>query len=593
MISTDDLEQRWDLSRLYEGPDDDAIHADLEAARHKAEALRGRFMGRVGELEAEDVRTLIDGIDELSGMLNKLFGYAYLLFSSDTQGELAKSLYARIQTEVPEIQNITAFFTIELQHMPEPAFKRLTQAPVLEEYWDHLGRIRRAASHALDVFSEKVITMMESTGMKAWTQLYFETTGEFRVELPGAEEPLTLSQAYAQRESTDRAVRKAALDETLKAHAKAGRVLTSVFNALFQNHRSMMELRKYDHPFAPLLVEENLDPLVIETLMNTVESSYHLYQRFFRAKARVLGIDDFGSHDVRAKFPASSGFIAFEEGRDIVVDSLASFSPRLGEVARRFYDERYIDALSRPGKRAGGYCLSSGPVFHPYIFLNYNYTLKDVIVMAHEMGHGVHNVLGGERHTLTNTDRVTMFMETPSVFAETLTFNRLLSLEVNAATRQVLLGSQIEAAMLKAFKSIALTRFQLNVYERRKQGVLSSQDYCALWSEQLEAMFGESIAKGEWDEWEWAAFEHTLNLPFYDYAYSFGQLLVYALFRRYQEEGPAFEPKYLELLQSGTSITIQPLLAKVGVDLNDPAFWQQGLDYIEQMIEEFEATLEP
>lgn len=593
MISTDDLEQRWDLTRLYDSPEDPAIDADLEAARRKAEALRDGYMDRVAELAPGEVRHVLDVQDQLAGYMNKLFGYAYLVFSSDTQGEEAKTLYARIQSEVPDIQNITAFVSIELQTMPEARFQQLQDAVELAEYRDHLGRIRRVSSHALDVFTEKVIGLMESTGSKAWTQLYFETTADFRIQLPGKDEALTLSQAYALRESNDRAERRTALDATFRVHAENGRVLTSVFNALFQNYRHMMELRRYDHPFEPLLVEEDLDPAVLETLMSSVEQGYHLYQRYFRAKAALLGISDFASHDIRAKFPSGASFIPFEEGRDIVVDTLTSFSPRMGQIAHGFFEDRYIDALSRPGKRAGAYCLSSGPVFHPFIFLNYNYTLKDVIVMAHEMGHGVHNVLGGERHNLTNCDRVTMFMETPSVFAETLTYNRLLSLEVNPTTRQQLLGSQVESAMLKIFKPIALTRYQLNAYELRREKVLPASEYCRLWREQLEAMYGDAVAIGEWDEWEWASFEHTLNLPFYDYAYSFGQLLVYALLGRYQEEGAAFEPKFLEMLRSGTSITIQPLLAKAGIDLNDPSFWQQGLDYLETMIAEFEATIEP
>jgi len=182
-------------------------------------------------------------------------------------------------------------------------------------------------------------------------------------------------------------------------------------------------------------------------------------------------------------------------------------------------------------------------------------------------------------------------METPSIFTETLTFNRLLALEVNPETRQTLLGSQIEASILKIFKSVAVTRFQLRAYERRREGVLPALEFCRIWSEVQTEMYGDAVALGPWDQWEWLSFHHTLNLPFYDYAYTFGQLLVYALMRRYQEEGEAFEPKYYDLISSGTSITIGPLLAKVGVDLNDPTFWQQGLDYLEQMILEFEATI--
>jgi oligoendopeptidase F len=307
--------------------------------------------------------------------------------------------------------------------------------------------------------------------------------------------------------------------------------------------------------------------------------------------AQVLGIPDFAGHDIRAAYPGTNSFISFEEGRDIILDTFEDFSPKLGTIARGFFEERYIDALSRSGKRAGAYCLSSGPVFHPFLFLNYNYTLKDVIVMAHEMGHGVHNVVVADHQSLTNSDRVTMFMETPSTFAETLTFQRLLAREVNPDIRQQLLGSQIEAAILKIFKSVAVSRFQLNAYQRRAESVVPAGEYCRMWSDQLDAMFGDAVSRDEWDDWEWVTFHHTLNYPFYDYAYSFGQLLVYALMRQYQLEGASFVPKYLALLEAGTSITVAPLLEMVGVDLADGTFWQQGLNYLEDMVSEFEASL--
>lgn len=592
-LDQQDLEQRWDLSRLYVSPTDPRIDADLKSARRKAQKLRSKYLGKIAELPPAETRRLIDGLDETAGLLNKLFGYAYLLFSADTQTEDNKKLYARIQGEVPDIKNETVFFDLEIQRMPENAYQKLLRAPELAEYYDHLGRIRRVAAHSLDELAEKIIALKDSTGSQAWTQLYFETTADFRVQLdmPGMPEEMTLSQAYAVRETGARHERKAAFDETLKLHAQHGRGLTFVFNALFENWRHMMGLRNYDHPLAPLLIEENLAPQVIETLLQTVEGNYDLVHRYYRAKAQVLGIEDFAGHDIRAGYGGAGSFISFEEGRDIVLDTWDSFSPQLGQIAHGFFENRYIDALSRSGKRAGAYCLSSGPVHHPFLFLNYNYTLKDVIVMAHEMGHGVHNVVVAGHQSLTNCDRVTMFMETPSTFAETLTFQRLLAREVNPEVRRQLLGSQIEAAILKIYKSVAVTRFQLNAYERRQNSVVPSAEYCRLWGDQLTAMYGDAVARGEWDDWEWVTFHHTLNYPFYDYAYSFGQLLVYALMRKYQQEGEDFVPQYIKLLEAGTSITIAPLLEMVGVDLNDPAFWQAGINYLGEMVAEFEDSV--
>lgn len=588
-----ELEPRWDLSRLYQGPEDPAIDEDLRLARQRVGSLAAFYKGKIPELSAAMVRRLIDELDGLNGSLNKLFAYAYLLFSANTQDEEAKNLYAKIQREVPEVQGEAQFFQLEVQKLDEGTYQALLAAPELAEYRDHFGRIRRGSAHALDEQAERIIALKDSVGMQAWTQLYFETTADFQLNL-GLEaypDAMTLSQVHSLRESSDRAVREAAYVEALRVHGQSSRVLASVFNALFENHRLMMELRGHAHPFGPLTVEEALSPGVIEGLVDTVERHYHLVHRYFRLKAQILGLPDFSSHDIRAQYPAASSFIPYEEGQAIVVDALSAFHPTLGEMARGFFTERYVDPLSRPGKRAGAYCLSSGPTFHPYLFFNYNYTLKDVITMAHEMGHGTHNVIGGQHQSLTNCDRVTLFMETPSTFAETLTYRRLLALEVNPTNRLILLGSQIESAMMKIFKSNALTRFQLNVYERRREGVLPVGVFNALWGDEFEKLYAPAVRPTEWDKWEWSTFHHTLNLPFYDYAYTFGQLLVYALMQRYDEEGPAFAEAYMKLLGAGTSITIEPLLALVGVDLSDPQFWAKGLAFVEGMLDEFEGMV--
>jgi oligoendopeptidase F len=582
--------QRWDLSRLYAAPDDPAIETDLEFAWREARGMRADFAPGLPSASSTEWRVLLDRHDALHGVLNRLFSYAYLLFSADTQSDASKNLYARLQGEIPAIQNEVGFIERAVQDLDASAYEVLATAEELVPYRDHLSRIRSATGHSLGELAERIITLKDRTGSRAWIQYYFETTADFRVRLglDGYPEEMTLSEAHRLRESNERDIREVAHRETLKIYAQHARGLTFVFNALFDNYRSMMELRGYAHPFAPLLAEERLDASVIDTLLETVEAHYPMVQRYFTAKSAVMGITAFASHDLRAAYQGNASYISYAEGRDIVIDSLKAFSLRLGEEAQRFFDEHYIDAFSQPGKRAGAYCLSSGPVFHPYIFLNYNHTLKDVITMAHELGHGTHNVLVGEAQNVTNADRVTMFMETPSTFSETLTFKRLLTREVDPVIRQQLLGSQIEAAMLKVFKSVALTRFQLNVYQRRASSVLPAQLLCQMWQEQVDAMYGDVVQMNEWDRWEWLTFHHTLDKPFYDYAYSFGQLLVYALMRRYQEEGKVFEPRYLELLRAGTSITIGPLLEKVGVDLRDPEFWQKGLAYLDDMVSEFE-----
>ncbi|MEB3197797.1 MAG: M3 family metallopeptidase [Candidatus Sericytochromatia bacterium] len=589
-----DTSHEWDLSRLYESPADPRIDAELEQARSQAKALQADYHGRIAQAEPSAIRHLLDGLDAIASLSARLFGYAYLLFSADTQTEDNKRLYARIQSEIPDIRQEIVGLELELQNLSQERFDALLAAPELASYHDHLRRMRRLASHALNELAEKILNMKEATGSQAWTQLYYETTADFRVHLglPEHPEEMTLSQAYAVRETGQRHEREAAFNETLRLHRQQSRVLTPVYNALFENWRHTILLRGYAHPLSPLLVEEAVTPETIETLIETVESRHELVQRYFRGKARLLGYDDFASHDIRANYSGQNSFISYEEGRDIVLDTFASFSDDLGQVAAHFFEARYIDAFSRTGKRAGAYCLSAGPVFHPYLFLNYNFTLKDVITTAHELGHGVHNVVAGRHHNLTNSDRMTLFMETPSTFAETLTFQRLIYREVRPEVRQALLGNQLESAILKIFKSVALTRFQLEAYKRREQGVIPAETFCVMWDDRLASLYGDSVRRSEWDAWEWLTFHHILNHPFYDYAYAFGQLLVFALVRQFQQDRQAFEPRFMSLLEAGTSLTIGDLLTRVDIRIDQAAIWQEGLAYFEQMLEEFESGLD-
>lgn len=589
-----DTQFRWDLSRLYDSPDDPRIEADLREARRQAKVLHAAYGGLVADIPPAEIRNILDSLDQIASLLARLFGYAYLLFSADTQTEDNKRLYARIQSEVPDIQQETRAFELELQRLPQEAFDALIHAPELATYAEHLKRLRRLARYALDEAAEKILALKEGTSSQAWVQLYFETTADFRIRL-GLEnypEEMTLSEAYALRETGHREERKLAFESTLMHHAENSRVLSAVYGNMLENWRHNMVLRQYNHPLAPLLIEENLTADVIETLLQTVESNYALVQRYFWAKARVLGLEDFSSHDIRANYGDTDGFISYEEARDIVIDTFTSFSEELGDVTQGFFNHRYIDAFSRSGKRSGAYCLSAGPVFHPYLFLNYNFTLKDVITMAHELGHGVHNVVAGRHHNITNSDRVTLFMETPSTFAETLVAQRLLAREVQPEARLHLLGTQIESAILKIFKSVALTRFQLNAYERRRHGVVPVNTYCAMWEEQVEAMYGTAVQRGAWDRWEWLTFSHVLSHPFYDYAYSFGQLLVYVFVREFQQKRTDFAPRFLSLLEAGTSLTIGDLLKRVDIDIKRASLWQEGLAHFEQLVEEFEDLAE-
>lgn len=593
MSTTQQAHQRWDLSKLYWGPDDPQIDADIARAKKEAEAFRARYYGKVHTLSAEALREAIAAQEAFSDKLGKLGGYASLAFSADTQDDVIKSLIARVRVELTELTNEIQFFDLELQAIPEAPYRRYLDAPVLANYRYHLERIKKYAPHTLSEGEERVLAIKDVTGVGAWSQLYTEVSSGLKVslELPDGPREVTVAEARALRTDVDRRVREAATVGVLKTYAAQSHVLTYIFNTIYEDHRQTLQIRRYDDPMAPTLLDEDLEPEVIEALMSAVESHYPLVQRYYRTKAKVLGISDFASHDLMAPYGGVERQVPYGEAQRLVLDCFSSFSPDFSRRAQSFFEEGYIDVPPAPGKQSGAFCSGMRPGLHPYVLLNYTNRLDDVMTLAHELGHGIHFMLAGEHQTLANYFPIMPLAETASTFAELITVNRLLALETDPAVRRQLLASRIEDAVTTIMRQVMYTRWEQRAHALRAEGVVAPEEYCRLWLEGNHAVYGDAVKRSDWDQWGWITIPHLVQYRFYCYSYAFGQLLVYALYQQYREEGEAFVPKLLDVLSAGGSAPASEILRRVNVNIKDPSFWQKGLALLAGMLEEFEAAV--
>lgn len=583
---------RWDLSDLYAGPSDPRIDADLEQLSSEASDFRLRFHGRVVDLAPRALHDALAESEALASRLYRLSGYASLIFSADTESEANKTLYERLRSEGTAIGNLLQFFDVELKAMPAERFHPLLEAPELVSYRYHLHNLRKFAPHTLSEPEERVAAIKDITGAQAWGQLYTEVSAGMRIPmtLEGTTQPKTISEVRSLRTDPDRTVREEASRALFQAHADRAHILTTIFNTVYQDHAEDVALRHFPSAIAPTLLADDLHAGVVDALMTATEANYDIVQHYYRLKAKALGIQDFASFDTLAPYAETVRTLPFEEGQAIVLDTFHRFSPDFGAIAKRFFDGRWIDVPPAPGKRGGAFCAGMVPGLHPYVLLNYNDRLEDVATLAHELGHGIHFVLSSEQ-SLYNFHAVTPLAETASTFAEIVVLDRLLADERDPKVRLQLLAKRLEDAVGTVFRQVMYTRWELGAHARRAEGSVPAEDFCALWSAQNAKLYGEDVRMTEFDRWGWATIPHVVLYRFYCYSYAFGQLLVYALYQQYKEEGEAFVPKLLNVLRAGGSAEPATILRQVGVDVTDPGFWQKGLSLLRGMLHEYEAAL--
>jgi len=579
----------WDLSPLVYGEEDAGADRLLDEAATRAQAFAEAHAGRVAALDPPAFAAAVLELQELSELTARAGNYAMLRFSIDTADPALGALLQRVQEKGTAIETQLLFFELEWAALDDDRADELMDADGLQTARHFLRSSRRYRPHLLTEPEEKILAEKSVSGASAWGRLFSEQVSALTVSLPGEDEPVTLDSALARLMSADREVRRVAAESVTAALKPGLRTRAYIFNTLLHDKAVDDRLRHFPNWLAARNLSNEASDESVQALLSAVRNRYELPRRWYRLKAQLLGLERLADYDRMAAVTQEEDEpVAWEDAKALVLDAYAAFTPELGDPARAFFDEHRIDAPPRPAKRGGAFAAYTVPSEHPYLMLNYTAKRRDVLVLAHEMGHGLHAELARPRGILEQHTPLTL-AETASVFGETLVFRRLLDQAATPQSRLSLLAESIEGSIATVFRQTAMNGFEELVHTtRRDEGELAVDRFNELWAQSQEQMLGDSVQLTDGYRMWWSYVPHFISTPGYVYAYAYGQLLALSIYKRYADEGESFVPSYLELLRAGGSRSPEELGAMVDIDLADPGFWDSGLDLVEAQLEEAE-----
>ena len=584
----------WALEDLYKSPDDPRLDSDLAAAKQQAEAFAASYRGKIAnaQLDGPGLAAALTEYEALSALESRPSFYASLLFAADTQNQAAQQLVQRTREAATETSNLTVFFGLELIALDDAQLAALLATPALAEYQHYIEAVRRFKPHTLSEKEEQLLNQKRLSGQSAFVQLFGELSGSLRFTLPvdGEERELSDGEVMALLRHPDAAVRERAMTVFLETYAGHGLVLSSIFNNILLDHKIDCEMRKYDDVVLPTHLANEIAPTTVEAMMQAVERHYPVAQEYFQLKARLLGLERLKNTDVYAPIEGVAESLSFAQAQDLIVTAFGRFNEQFAMIALEFFQKRWIDAEVRAGKRGGAFCAALSPEHHPYILCSYTGTGRDVATIAHELGHGIHYSLARSQKLL-NYDAPLVLAETASVFAEIVLTRHLLAEAKDQATRRAILCDVLQDIYGTVFRQTALTRFEIAAHAKRQEGILSPDEIGNLWWNEQAKLFGDSVEMLPISRWGWSYIPHFIHTRFYCYSYSFGELLTLALFQRYLDEGEAFIPTYLQLLESGGAQRPEHALGQLGIDINQPEFWDRGFQVIKGFLADLQETL--
>lgn len=590
MIQSAETLPTWDLSDLYAGVDDPRLEADMQAGRVRAEEFARRFKGTiaVADLTAAHLRAALDEYEALLRSQYRPQAFASLLFSTNTQDPARGALLQKSREFGSAAGTLLVFFDLEIGQIPEAAYQTISTSPELAQYRHYLDHQRRLASHNLTEPEEKILVETANVRGQAFSRLSTEinTRTRYRVEREGQVQEMTQSQVLALLHDPDRSVRRAAAESVTAALKQNAHLATFIYNTLLHEKDVLDRLRHYESPAASRHLDNELDGKVVEVMSQVCADNFDIVASYYHLKRRLLGLDELTHYDRYAPIGGEEEAIPFAQAQGLVLEAFGGFSPRLAELAEPFFSKHWIDAALGEGKRGGAFCAGVTPDLHPYVLLNYTSQPRDVMTLAHELGHGIHDLLASRNHLLDYYPVLPM-AETASTFGEILVFDHLKKRLTSSHDQLALLCHKIEDTFATVFRQIAMYRFEQEAHQtRRTEGELPAERFDALWQQHLQAMFGDALKLGEGHACWWSYIPHIVSTPFYVYAYAFGELLVLALYACYQREGQAFVEKYFSLLAAGGSRSPAELVGEMGFDIASREFWQGGCDLIRQRVEE-------
>lgn len=576
----------WNLGDLYSSPNDPDIARDLEKVAKRASSFQERYRSRIASstLDAPTLFAAIQEYEQISQELAKPGAYASLRFAADAADAERGAFLQSIRERSTQVWVLLTFFDLELNKIEETLISSLKLDPQLAPYIHFLDNVRLFQNHVLSETEEVLLQQIENTGSRAFKRLFdqMSATTSYRV----GDSDLTQSEVVSLAYSPDRNIRleaAAALTVGLRSNAQS---VAFIFNTLLQDKAIKDKLRQYRTPEEARHLSNELEPIVVETVVGTCIEHYRIVSDYYNLKREILGLRELTHIDRHSALFQGDEKIEWPTARALVLDSFADFSPLVADCAKEFFDRNWIDAQPRKGKRGGAFCSSITPDLHPYVFLSYLGKGRDVMTLAHEMGHGIHGSLA-RRQSYLNFHGTLPMAEVASTFSELLVFERINQV-ASDNQRLALAGSRIEDSFATIFRQASLYRFEQSIHaHRRAKGELMLTDFCEYWMTANQEMYGNSLKLGEEYEIWWSYISHFVGSPFYVYAYCFGEMLALSLYHRYKSEGDAFAARYIEMLASGGSLGPGKLLAMVGVDIADPEFWKGGMAILASEVQQF------
>ena len=577
----------WDLGDLYPGISSPEVRRDLDRARELAAAFAAAWKGRLAALDGAAFAAAVADFEAIEERLDRARGYAQLVRAADVSDPEAARFFQAVHERATEASALVLFFPLEIAALDDADAARLLDGPA-RRYAPWIAAVRDRRPHQLGEELERLLHEKQVAGAAAWTRLFDETMAAMRFEVAGG--PLNMEEALNLLSDPEGEVRRtaaAAIGDELRRH---GRLSALVANTLAKDKEIEDRWRALPRPQSARNLSNQVEDDVVDALGDAVRAAFPaISHRYYRMKAAWLGKDVLDYWDRNAPLPEDDDrLVPWEEARDAVLAAYGGFSGEMAAVARRFFDNAWIDAPVRDGKEAGAFSHPTVPSAHPYILLNYQGRPRDVMTLAHELGHGVHQVLSAGQGALLADTPLTL-AETASVFGEMLAFRAMLAAEPDPRRRKTMLAGKVEDMINTVIRQIAFHDFELRVHEGRRKGELTGDELCDLWMEVQRESLGDAVRLDDGYRWYWSYVPHFVHSPFYVYAYAFGDCLANALYAAYERAPEGFAAKYLDMLRAGGSLRHRELLAPFGLDASDPAFWQQGLGVIRGLVDELDA----
>ncbi|SLN35408.1 M3 family oligoendopeptidase [Oceanibacterium hippocampi] len=580
----------WDLADLYPGTESDELKGDIAAMKAATTTFQDSYKDRVATLDGAALAEAVAEYERIQEVLGRIGSYSYLVYAGNMADPVVGRFFQSMQEVLNEISTRLIFFSLEINRIEDDALgAKYAESAALRHYEPWLRDVRLFRDHDLSDEIERILHAKSVSGRNAWVRLFDETLASLVFEVDG--ERLGLEETLHLLSDSDGAARKKAAKALGTVFAANNRLFALITNTLARDKQTEDEWRHYPAPESARHLANQVEPEVVDALTKAVTDAYpKLSHRYYTWKAKQFGVEQIDYWDRNAPLPGGEDkLIGWPEARDIVLDAYGRFSPDLAAIGKRFFDNAWIDAPARKGKAPGAFAHPTVPAAHPYLLLNYQGRTRDVMTLAHELGHGVHQVLAGPQGALMSSTPLTL-AETASVFGEQLTFRALLERETDPARRRLMLAGKVEDMLNTVVRQIAFYRFEQRVHGERREGELLPDRIGDIWMEVQTESLGPGIRFHEEYRNFWCYVPHFIHSPFYVYAYAFGDCLVNALYAVYQQSESGFQEKYFEMLKAGGTRRHKELLAPFGLDASDPAFWSLGLDVIESFIDELTAA---